>query len=86
MKSFSAGKEKPVMRILVKVKPNSKKESVEKNNDTDFVLSVKSAAKEGKANEAVIKLLSRYFDLPKSRIVIKTGHKSRNKIIDLEKF
>lgn len=72
------------MRIIVKVKPNSKNENIEKKNDSEFILSVKSAAKEGRANEAAIKLLSKYFELPKSKIIIRKGYKSKNKVIDLE--
>ncbi len=72
------------MRIIVKVKPNSKNENIEKKNGSEFVLSVKSAAKEGQANEAAIKLLSKYFELPKSKIIIRKGYKSKNKVIDLE--
>ncbi len=71
------------MNILVKVKPNSKQEKVEKINDREFILRVKAPAIEGRANEAAIELMSDYFHLPKSRIVILRGHKSRNKILSL---
>ncbi|MBQ8984559.1 DUF167 domain-containing protein, partial [Candidatus Saccharibacteria bacterium] len=35
------------------------------------------------ANTAVIKLLSQYFDVPKTRIVIKSGAKSKHKTIEI---
>ena len=71
------------MKISVKVKPNSKKEEVKKLMDNEFILSVKEPAKEGKANQAVIRLLSEYFNLPKSNISIIKGHNSKNKIIQI---
>jgi len=71
------------MRISVKVKANSRIEKVKKISDSEFVLSVKAVAKEGKANEATIKLLSEYFGLPKSKITILKGHTTKNKVIEL---
>jgi uncharacterized protein (TIGR00251 family) len=71
------------MNISVKVKPNSKENKIEKVHDNTFVLWVKQAAKEGRANEAAVKLLSDFFDISKSRIAIISGHKSRNKIVSL---
>lgn len=71
------------MRIYVKVKPNSKQERVEKLSSDEFVVCVKTPAQEGKANLALIKLLSEYFDIPKSMIILVKGQKGRNKIIDV---
>lgn len=71
------------MKISVKVKPNSKVEKAEKVSENKFILWVKAPAKEGKANEAAIKLLSEYFGIPKSNISILKGRSSRNKIIDI---
>ena len=72
------------MRISVRVKPNSKEDRVEKLNDAEYSMRVKAAPKEGKANEAVIKILSGYFDIPKSRISISRGLKGKVKIIDIK--
>ncbi len=71
------------MKINIKVKPNSKQEKVEKISTTEFVLWVKAPAREGKANEAVIKLLSAYFGLAKSRINIVQGTSSKNKVVEI---
>ena len=35
----------------------------------------------GKANDAVIELLAKYFNVPKSRIVISKGLTSRDKVV-----
>ena len=71
------------MKIFVKVKPSSKVERVTKVSENEFILSVKAPAKEGRANEALVRLLSEYFDMPKSRITILKGLTSRDKIIEL---
>ncbi len=71
------------MKISVRVKPNSKEEKVDKLLENEYVLRVKAPPKEGKANLAVIELLSEHFGIAKSRIVILKGHKSKNKIVQI---
>lgn len=70
------------MKISVRVKTNMKEEKIEKVGNI-FNVSVKEPAKEGKANKAVIELLSEYFNVPKSQIFIISGAKSRQKIIEI---
>lgn len=72
------------MRIFVKVRTNAKAEGVEEVDDTHFVVSVKEPPIEGKANEAIINLLGRYFRVPKTRIHILRGARSKNKVIEIE--
>jgi uncharacterized protein (TIGR00251 family) len=72
------------MRLSVKVKPNSKEERIEKISDSEFLLWVKAVARENKANQAVLKLLSEYFDRPKTAITVIKGHKSKNKIVSID--
>lgn len=49
----------------------------------EILLWVKAPAREGRANKAVVELLSRYLGVPKSRITVLKGHTARNKIIDV---
>lgn len=70
------------MKISVRAKPNMKEEKIEKVGDV-FNIYVKEPAKEGKANKAVIELVSEYFNVPKSKIVILRGVKSRYKTIEI---
>jgi uncharacterized protein (TIGR00251 family) len=72
------------MKISLRVKPNMKEEKVERVDDV-FIVWVKEPAKEGRANRAVIELLSEYFKIPKSQIVILSGMKSKQKIIEIIK-
>lgn len=71
------------MRISVKVKPRARVEKVEKISENEFVLQVKAPPLEGRANREAIELLSGYFHIPKSRIKIVKGNKSRNKIMEI---
>lgn len=69
------------MKINVKAKPNSREEKVEKIDDNNFVVSVKEPPVAGRANRAIIKILSEYFHTLNVRIV--AGRTSRNKIIEI---
>jgi len=70
------------MKIQVKVKPNSKTEELGREGDS-FILKVKEPAREGRANQAVIKLLAEHFSVSKSQVRILSGFKSRNKVIEV---
>ena len=71
------------MKLTVKVKPNARTALVEKLTNTEYVVRVKAPAKEGKANEAVIKALGEYFGVPKSRISILHGQGGKNKVVEI---
>ena len=71
------------MKIQVKVKPNSRTEEVIQENDS-FLIKVKEPPKEGKANQAIIKLLARHFGVSQSQVRIVSGLKSKVKVIEIE--
>jgi len=71
------------MRINIKAKPSAKESEVEKIDDNNFVVSVKEPPIQGRANQAIIKLLSEYFNTSPTRVRIVVGHTSRNKIIEI---
>jgi len=70
------------MKIQVKVKPSSKTEELSREGD-NFIVKVKEPPKEGKANQAVVKLLAEHFGVPQSQVKILSGLKSRNKLIEV---
>jgi hypothetical protein len=70
------------MRIQVKVKPNSRSEGITREGDS-FIVKVKQPPREGKANQAVITLLAEHFGVPKSRVRILSGFRSKNKVIEV---
>jgi hypothetical protein len=68
------------------VKPGSKKGPlVEENQEGLLTIFVLERAVDGKANEAVIKLLAKHFGVAKSKIQIARGHTSRTKTIQILK-
>ena len=71
------------MRIFVTAKPRAKEERVEKINPTHFVVAVKEPPVQGKANQAICKVLAAYFGVSVSDIRIVSGYTSRQKIIDV---
>ena len=72
------------MKISVRVKPGSKKENVERVDDTNFIAHVKAPPVEGKANDALVRLLSDYFGVPKNHIQIIKGTTSKYKLVEIE--
>ena len=70
------------MKIQVKVKPGSRTEEVSQQGDS-FIVKVKEPPKEGKANQAVIKLLAEHFGVPQSQVRILSGFRSKNKVIEV---
>lgn len=71
------------MKIYVLVRPNSRKESVEKIDEKNFIVRANAPAKEGKANKRVIELLSEHMRISKGNIALIGGATSREKIFDI---
>ncbi|MCL4321873.1 MAG: DUF167 domain-containing protein [Deltaproteobacteria bacterium] len=70
--------------ISVIVKPGSKKEGYETLNDGTLRLAIKERPVENMANEAVIEKVAKIYGKPKSKITIKYGLKSKNKVIVID--
>lgn len=71
------------MRIFVKAKPGAKKSSVEKVDGSHFIVSTPARPQQGKANQAVAKLLAGYFDIAPSRVRIVSGGSSKLKVFEI---
>lgn len=76
------------MRILVRTTPNAKENKVTEDNINMFgertlKLKVNQPPEDGKANKAVLELLSEYFNVKKKKITIISGEKSRNKVVEI---
>lgn len=72
------------MRILIKAKPNAKKESVEKINDAEFIVAVKEPPIDGRANWAITSAIAEYFGVSPSRIGIVSGQTAKNKVLEIK--
>lgn len=75
------------MKIEVKVRAGAKQDRLTPMETAGsmplFVVELKASARDGKANAALIKLLSRHFGVPQAAIAIKRGATSRQKIIEV---
>jgi uncharacterized protein YggU (UPF0235/DUF167 family) len=66
--------------VVVKVKPGSRKGPlVDVGPDGELTIYVRERAVEGKANEAVARLLAEHLQLPRSRVELVSGMTSRIK-------
>jgi uncharacterized protein len=66
--------------ISVRVKPGSRKGPlVEVGDDGELTIYVRERAVDGKANDAVVKLLAEHLGVPKTRLELVSGATSRIK-------
>lgn len=71
------------LKIAVTVKPNAKKAEVIKVSGSEYRIAVRTPARDGKANEAVIDLLADYFGVAKSAVKMVRGQFSRHKLFEV---
>lgn len=72
------------MKYTVFVKPGSRKGPlVEIDNEGQCVVYLRERAVDGKANQALVKLLADHFGVSKGSIKIVHGHASRHKILEI---
>ncbi len=69
--------------INVKVKTNSSKQEVESFGGGRYLVYLKSAPENNKANEELIKILSKELGVPPQSIKIKFGQTSDKKLIEI---
>lgn len=70
-------------KIFLTVKPAAKQDRVEKTDETHYKVWVKAPAAEGRANEAIVEVFARYLGVPKSRLTMIRGFKSKVKVIEI---
>ena len=71
------------MKIKVTAHPNAKKPRVEKDLLGTLHVYVNAPPLEGKANKAVIQMLSEYFNVSKGKITLASGAKSKHKTFSI---
>ena len=71
------------MLISVKAKPKAKENKIEKLDNGILKISVKEPPEKGKANFAIVKLLSQHFKTPQSHIRLIVGATSSTKIFEI---
>jgi uncharacterized protein (TIGR00251 family) len=73
------------MRTLrIKVKPGSREERLEEQDDGTWLARVKAPPVDGKANAALVALVAAHFGLRKAQVSIKSGASGRMKLVQVE--
>jgi len=73
-----------LLRKTVKVKLKSEQQSIAEKSDRSLVIRLKSLPIDVKANKELLALLAQKFKIKKSRIKIKLGLSSRQKVIEID--
>ena len=69
--------------IRVRVTANSKGARVTKVGESSYEVRVDEKATGGRANRRLVEMLAEHFQVPKSRIRIVRGAKSREKMVEV---
>jgi len=72
------------MKIRVKVVTHSSQSLIEAQADSSLKVKLKSTPIKGKANEELIALLAKHYQIPKSQIEIIHGLAAKNKIVEMK--
>lgn len=70
------------MTLFVRIKPNQRLDQIERVNN-EWQIRLKAPAVDGKANDHLLTFLSQVLNLPKAAILIKRGHSSRMKYLEI---
>jgi len=70
------------MKVTVRAKPGSRHNRLSLENG-EIVIRIKASAHDGKANKELVRFLASVLDIPKSHIVISSGHLSPFKRLEL---
>jgi len=71
------------MIITVYARAGASKNAVEKIGELEYKVMVCKVPEKGEANEAIIKLLSDFLDVPKTLINLTSGSKSKIKTFEI---
>ena len=71
------------MKLEIHVKPNSRRESVEKQADGSYKVSLNAPPVEGRANERLVEMLAAFFKVRKSSVTILRGQSGRKKLVEI---
>ena len=71
------------MKIIIKAKPGAKEDKIERVDESNYIVYVKALPIDGKANAAIVKLLSAHFDVSPSLVEIISGHMARTKVVEI---
>ena len=71
------------MKLLIRVKAGCRTEEIDIIDQENWVVKVRQAPIDGKANQAVVEMIAKYLKIPKSRVVLLKGEKSKSKTFEI---
>ena len=74
----------PSTRVRLRVSPGARRTELVGRHGEAWKVRVAAAPDRGRANEAVLDLLSRELELPRAAVSIVAGHTGREKVVRLE--
>jgi uncharacterized protein (TIGR00251 family) len=74
----------PATRVRLRVSPGARRTELVGRHGEAWKVRVAAAPERGRANEAVLDLLSRELALPRTAVSIVAGHTAREKVVLLE--
>jgi len=69
--------------VKVKVKTESKKNSIKKLKEDEFLIETKEPASNNRANNSVIEILASELKIPSNKLILIKGHTSPSKIFKI---
>jgi hypothetical protein len=70
-------------RLRLRVAPGAKRVGVVGRHGEAWKVSVAAPPEDGRANEAVVRLLADTLDVPRSSVELVSGHSAKDKIVQL---
>ena len=70
------------MKYTIIAKPGSSQEKIIETGENELTVYLRAKPHDDEANIALVKILSKHFNIPKTSIIITRGHKSRIKTIE----
>lgn len=71
-------------RLQLRVSPGAARAEVVGRHGSAWKARVTAAPENGRANDAVVELLSDTLDLPRRDVAVVSGHSARSKVVSLE--
>jgi len=71
------------VKIFVTARPSALKESIEKIDETHFIVAVSEPPVQGRANRAIIRALSAYFNVKPYQVELISGKTSKTKVLKI---
>ena len=70
--------------LSVRVQPKSSRDDISGENNDQLKIRITAPPVDGQANEHLIRLLAKWFDVPRARITLLRGETGRTKLIAIE--